>query len=350
MKLLRKLLFPLAVLYGWVTQLRNFLYDKGVFGAYRFDVPVIAVGNLSVGGTGKSPAIEYLIRLLGPEYRIATLSRGYKRNTKGFILANERATAESIGDEPLQFYRKFAGKGSNPSAFTIQVAVDADRKNGIETLLRQSPKPDLILLDDAFQHRRVRAGFYILLTAYGDLYTNDCMLPTGNLREGRRGARRADVIMVTKCPPGISPDRRKEIEKALAPAAHQKVFFSSIGYADAVCGEGREIPVSEIRDTAKLLLAGIAKPEPFFDFLLAPGDTVRRFADHHDFSDRDIAEIIVLAQGRPIVTTEKDYVRLRGKLPQLPLFYLPIQMDIHHSEAFDKAVQLFVHTGSSSKR
>src|SRR6187402_2631635 len=207
MNLLRKILFPLAVLYGWVTQLRNFLFDIGILKSYAFDVPVIAVGNLSVGGTGKTPQIEYLIRLLSPKYKIATLSRGYKRQTEGFILAGAGDNAKTLGDEPFQYHQKFPG---------IRVAVDADRKNGLEQLLfSQNQKPEVILLDDAYQHRKVKAGFYILLTSYGDLYADDFMLPTGNLRESRSGANRADIVIVTKCPNNLSDQDQNKIQRKL---------------------------------------------------------------------------------------------------------------------------------------
>jgi tetraacyldisaccharide 4'-kinase len=189
------LLFPFSILYGWITSIRNFLFDKGIFKSYSFDIPIIAVGNLSVGGTGKTPQIEYLIRLLSPNYKIAILSRGYKRKSKGFVLADPTSNAEILGDEPFQIYQKFPN--------TI-VAVDADRKNGIENLLVLNEKPDVILLDDAFQHRKVKAGFYILLTGYDDLFYSDFILPAGNLRESRSGAKRANVIIITKCPKDIS--------------------------------------------------------------------------------------------------------------------------------------------------
>src|SRR6187402_1934602 len=191
MNFLRKILFPFAILYGFITSIRNFLFDKGILKAYSFDLPVIAVGNLSVGGTGKTPQIEYLIRLLSDKYKVATLSRGYKRQSEGFVLASPASDALQLGDEPFQFYKKFRN---------IQVAVDANRKNGIEQLLSDSNSPEIILLDDAFQHRKVKAGFYILLTSYGDLFCNDYMLPTGNLRESRSGAQRANIVIVTKCP------------------------------------------------------------------------------------------------------------------------------------------------------
>jgi len=191
MNFFRKILFPLSILYGLITCIRNILFDNGILKAYSFDLPVIAVGNLSVGGTGKTPQIEYLIRLLSDKYKIATLSRGYKRQSSGFILAEASTTAATLGDEPFQFFTKFPN---------IHVAVDADRKNGIVQLLLQKDRPEIILLDDAFQHRKVKAGLYILLTSFEDLYVNDFVLPTGNLRESRSGAKRASIIVVTKCP------------------------------------------------------------------------------------------------------------------------------------------------------
>ena len=203
MNLLRKILFPFAILYGLITSIRNFLFDKEILKSYSFDLPIIAVGNLSVGGTGKTPQIEYLIRLLLTKYKVATLSRGYKRKSEGFVLADANANAEILGDEPFQFFQKFP---------EILVAVDANRKNGIEQLLSQKEKPEVILLDDAYQHRKVKAGFYILLTAYDDIYVDDFMLPTGNLRESRSGSQRADVVVVTKCPPNLSETEQLSIK------------------------------------------------------------------------------------------------------------------------------------------
>lgn len=221
MNLLRKILFPFAILYGFITGIRNFLFDKGILKSYSFEFPVIVVGNLSVGGTGKTPQIEYLIRLLSERYSIATLSRGYKRKSDGFILANANATAATLGDEPFQFFQKF------PS---IQVAVDVDRKNGIEQLLAQERKPQVILLDDAFQHRKVKAGFYILLTAYYDLFVEDYILPTGNLRESRSGAQRADIIVVTKCPETLSGIEQTQIKQSIKAYSNAPVYFSTIAF------------------------------------------------------------------------------------------------------------------------
>jgi tetraacyldisaccharide 4'-kinase len=314
MILLRKILFPFAVLYGWITQCRNFLYDKGFLKSYSFDIPIIAVGNLSVGGTGKTPQIEYLIRLLSDNYKIATLSRGYKRESKGFVLADETSTAAIIGDEPYQFYLKFPN---------IQVAVDADRKNGIEQLLSLPNKPNIILLDDAFQHRKVKAGFYILLTAYEDLFCNDYILPSGNLRESRSGANRANCIIVTKCPKVISELEQDEIRKKLG--SNNPVFFSCIEYDDCIYSANESKQVNEIKGLNKLLIAGIAKPKSFFDFLKNQNDASLTFPDHHHFTVSDILTINSIAKGSLIVTTEKDYVRLKNSIPNNQLFYLPIK-------------------------
>jgi tetraacyldisaccharide 4'-kinase len=334
MTLLRKILFPFAMLYGLITSIRNFLFDRGILKSYGFDLPIIAVGNLSVGGTGKTPQIEYLISLLSDNLRVATLSRGYKRKSKGYILADAKSNAEILGDEPFQLYQKFEN---------IVVAVDADRKNGIEQLLSQEPKPEVILLDDAFQHRKVRAGFYIMLTPYGDLYSNDFMLPTGNLRECRSAAKRANVIIVTKCPPSLSDKEQKEIKYSLKIADNQEIYFTTIVYDDCVYSENHSLKVSDIKEADKLLVAGIAKPEPFFKFLKDENDECLTFADHHHFTEKDILDIKSKATNKIIVTTEKDYVRLKGSVPSEQLFYLPIKSQfLGRSDTFNKTILDYV--------
>ena len=330
MILLRKILFPLAFLYWLITFVRNWLYDKGIFKSYSFDITIIAVGNLSVGGTGKTPQIEYLIRLLSDKYKVAVLSRGYKRSTEGFILADENATASSIGDEPFQFYSKFPN---------IQVAVDANRKNGIENLLQLSNKPDVILLDDAFQHRKVKAGFYILLTAYDDLFCDDYILPFGNLREPSSGKKRADMIIVTKCPKDLSEIAQQKIREKLK--VKQQVFFTTIQYDDFVFGNDNQLLVSEIQSENKVLVAGIAKPKLFFDFLKNEKDETLVFPDHHHFSKQDCEQILAKANGRKIITTEKDFVRLSGLLPKAQLFYLPIKAAFLDTN-IDKTIEDYV--------
>ena len=316
MNLLRKILFPFAILYGFITSIRNFLFDKGIFASYSFDLPVIVVGNLSVGGTGKTPQIEYLIRLLSERYAVATLSRGYKRKSKGFVLANANATAENLGDEPYQFYQKF------PS---IQVSVDADRKNGIEQLLTQEKKPQVILLDDAFQHRKVKAGFYILLTAYDDVFVHDFLLPTGNLRESRSGAQRANLIVVTKCPTTLSESEQTQIKQRIKSYSDAPVYFSTIAFDENVQSSIASVPVTTIQQTACVLLAGIAKPASFFNYLTNSASICLTYPDHHHFTETDIQQIKQQAGERMIVTTEKDYVRLKDSILKEQLYYLPIR-------------------------
>ena len=345
MNLLRKILFPISILYGLVTSIRNFLFDIGILKSYSFDVPVIAVGNLSVGGTGKTPQIEYLIRLLAPKYKIATLSRGYKRQSKGYVLADSTSNAAILGDEPFQFFSKFKN---------IQVAVDADRKNGIEQLLLETNKPQVILLDDAFQHRKVKAGFYILLTSYGDLYSDDFMLPTGNLRESRSGASRANVVVVTKCPANLSHDEQNKIKRFLLcrndKGDNQQLYFSYIDYDDCVYSEDKSMKVSEIKNVDKLLLAGIAKPNLFFAYLQGENDEKLVFSDHHHFTAEDLLEIKNKSQNKIIITTEKDFVRLKGSIPKEKLFYLPIRSSfLFESENFDKTITNYVGTSTRNR-
>lgn len=340
MVILRKILFPFAILYGCITSIRNFLFDKGILKSYSFDSPIIAVGNLSVGGTGKTPQIEYLIRLLSDTYKIATLSRGYKRKSEGFVLANETSTAAILGDEPFQFYQKFSN---------IQVAVDANRKNGIEQLLSQNQQPNIILLDDAFQHRKVKAGFYIMLTSYDELFYNDFILPTGNLRESRTGANRADMIIVTKCPKDISELAQEEIQQKIRSYLKKEVpvFYTFIQYDDYVYSENQKISFSDFQIVDKLVVAGIAKPEPFFAYLQAAKKATMVFPDHHDFSEKDIQSILETANGKKIVTTEKDFVRLKGKLPVAQLYYLPIKSSfVKDSNEFDKKILEYVGTST----
>ena len=334
MNLLRKILFPFAILYGFITSIRNFLFDKGILKSTSFDLPVIAVGNLSVGGTGKTPQIEYLIRLLSDKYKVATLSRGYKRKSEGFVLADENSNAEILGDEPFQFYQKFPN---------VLVAVDANRTNGIQQLLSQKEKPEIILLDDAYQHRKVKAGFYILLTSYGDLYADDFMLPTGNLRESRSGAERASIVVVTKCPKNLSEEQQTAIRLKLKLSSSQQVFFTFIDYDEEIYSKKEKIAVSEIKSESKLLLAGIAKPKPFFDYLKNKNDECLTYPDHHHFSDADLEAIQVKAHGRKIITTEKDYVRLKDSKLVSQLYYLPIKSSfINNQKDFDTAILEYV--------
>ncbi len=330
-KLIRKILFPVVPIYYLVTWFRNKLYDNGVKSSKSYDFPVICVGNLSVGGTGKTPMIEYLIRLLKEEKRVATLSRGYKRITEGFVLADENATADTIGDEPFQFFRKFKD---------IKVAVDGNRQNGIAELRTLESKPEVILLDDAYQHRKVKAGFNILLTSYANPYYNDMVLPTGNLREPKSGSKRADVVVVTKCNPSISEAERNEITRSLKLKFHQKAFFSYIDYAKNVISWQKELPLNQLQEFT--LVTGIANATPLVEFLKKQGLKFEHleFPDHYSFRPNDIE---LLERKGTILTTEKDYVRLSDyESFKDKLYYLPIQMSIFNNEEFDETIKSFV--------
>ena len=257
MKFIRIILFPFVPIYFLVTWFRNLAYDKGWFKSVSYDFPVICVGNLSAGGTGKTPMVEYLIRLLKDETNLATLSRGYGRKTKGFLLAENNITATELGDEPFQFYHKFKDE--------ITVAVDEDRQHGIAALRTLKSKPEVVILDDAFQHRKVKAGYNILLTTYANLYVDDFVLPTGNLREPKKGAKRANIIVVTKCPELLSQEEKEAIVLKLKPKVYQHVFFSHIGYNDSVLNETEKVGLNALKSFT--LVTGIANAKPLVNYL-----------------------------------------------------------------------------------
>ncbi len=332
MKNLRKILFPFSLIYAAITSLRNFLYDKDINKSTAFNLPVIAVGNLSVGGTGKTPMVEYLIRLLADKNNLAVLSRGYKRKSKGFYLATDATTIEEIGDEPFQYHSKFKN---------INVAVNADRVEGVNNILSALPKTDVVLLDDAFQHRKIKAGFYIMLTAYNDLFYNDLVLPAGNLRECKSGVKRADVVVVTKCPKDLSEAEMRQI-KSKIDIDNDKIFFSTISYHHSVTNNSEEISVSNLKNDF-IAVAGIAKPEYFYEYLNSNKSDCLTFPDHHFFSDQDLKNILQKANGRKIITTEKDYMRLQNLLPKNQLYYLPIKMDfVKDSLTFDLEIKKMI--------
>jgi tetraacyldisaccharide 4'-kinase len=331
MKILRVLLFPIVPVYFFVTWMRNWLYDSGYKSSKSYDFPVICVGNLSTGGTGKSPMIEYLIRLLSSQKRVATLSRGYKRVTNGFLIADNAANVDTVGDEPFQFYRKFGA---------ITVAVDESRQNGIEQLMQLPNKPEVILMDDAYQHRKVSAGFSILLTAYSTPYYADMVLPTGNLREPRSGAKRANIIVVTKCPSDLKDSEKNGIIKRLSPEKNQSVFFSSITYSKLAISSVKEVEISTMPKFT--LVTGIANAKPLVNFLTSKNLDFEHleFGDHHNFTLKDIE---VLEQKELLLTTEKDYVRLFDvKSLRDKLYYIPIEIEIDNPQLFNNLVLDFV--------
>lgn len=308
----RKFLYPFSILYDGVTSLRNYAYEKGWKKSSEYEIPIVSVGNLSVGGTGKSPMVEFLISFLKEDYQMAVLSRGYKRKTSGFLEVQIEATAAEVGDEPLQIKRKFP---------EITVAVCADRRKGIERL---RPQAELIVLDDAFQHRKVKPALSILLTPYDDLFLNDCVLPAGNLRESQRGYRRADIIVVTKCPDRVAYAKLQEIQFKMQLKEHQSIYFSKIGYQESLHGISETLPLSYLKDKAFTLVTGIANPNPLVSYLKNHQFQFRhlKFSDHHHFSTSEIAQ---LKKEELIITTEKDFQRLSDRLEKHALYYLPIQ-------------------------
>ncbi len=340
MKAIRYLLFPFAILYDGVTSVRNTLYDIGVLQSKKFKIPVIAVGNLSIGGTGKTPMIEYLIRLLNKK-KLAILSRGYKRKTKRFILLNSSHGSSDVGDEPLQFFNKFPA---------ISIAVDANRVNGIQKL-QKILNSEVILLDDAYQHRKVNAGYYILLTRYGDLYTTDYLLPTGNLRESSRGAKRADLIVVTKCPSKLSHTEQENIKLKITNNPNQPVFFSTISYHAKTKGV-YEISLKDLKDYEVCLITGIANPKPLLEFFQEHEVTIHhlKFPDHHEFTDRELDKIqnrfeTISSSKKMVLTTEKDYVRLADKITEL--CYIEIEFKfLEDAGTFNQKILNYCNTSS----
>ena len=320
----RVLLFPFSMLYDLVTRFRNHLYDIGYKKSFRFQTMVVSVGNLSMGGNGKTPMVEYLIRLLKPEYRVAVISRGYGRSSSGFIIASSTHTASDIGDEPLQLFRKFTPD--------IKVAVGESRALAIPKMLLENPEVNLIILDDAFQHRTVDPQTQVLVTDYHQPFFKDHVFPSGMLRESRKNISRADMVVVTKCPPDISSDQRIWFEDQIKKYYELPVFFSTIQYQRPCSfSTGEEL----LEYPPVLLVTGIAKPDPLVKYVSSRYKLLEhlRFKDHHNYSGKELEEIKHRFQGftaeSPIMlTTEKDMVRLiphQKLLEDLPIFYIPIE-------------------------
>lgn len=345
LKSFRVLLLPFAIIYGWIVAFRNWLYDKQYLHSIRFNVPMICVGNLSMGGTGKSPMVEHLLSILHNEYTIATLSRGYKRKTKGYALANSQTTALEIGDEPMQFHIKFP---------KVAVAVGERRIEAIPQLIQDVPTLQALILDDAFQHREILADFNIILTDFNNLYCDDFFLPTGDLRDERKSAKRANIIVVTKCPPNLSVPEKEEIIEKLHINEAQSIFFTTIAYGTPYhIYHPEDEWVLTLRDEV-LLVCGIANPAPLKHYLHENTHTYYQltYNDHHIFSIEDLLEIKakfeeIHSKSKLILTTEKDAVRLvkyTQELQDIPLYVLPIKpLFLFEEEAlFNKLVTDFV--------
>lgn len=344
------ILLPFSWLYGLGVRIRNRLFDWGILKEQAFDVPLICIGNLAVGGTGKTPHTEYLIRLL-KSYQVAVLSRGYGRKTNGYRIADGQATAEQIGDEPFQIHAKF------PS---ITVAVDENRVEGVTRLVKEH-QPDVILLDDAFQHRYVKAGLNILLTDYHQLMTRDSLLPSGKLREPLEGKDRAHLIIITKCPVLVESEY-DALRQEMQLKASQKLFFSSIVYGEPTAVfQNKELSWKALAGRSVLLLAGIANPTPLVEKLKQQKAQVSlmEFRDHHDFTERDWQgiklELEKLGENALLLTTEKDAARLL-KFSADPIlaeksYKIPIQVKIQNkeNENFDQIIINFVDHNKYAK-
>ena len=325
LKSFRILLLPFSLVYWLVIGIRNFLYNKRILRSTSFGLPLICIGNLSVGGTGKSPMVEYLVRQLKNDYKIATLSRGYKRKTRGYALAGEHSTALDIGDEPMQFHLKFPD---------IPVAVGEERILAIPQLLHDRPGIQVIILDDAFQHRAIKAGLNILLTEYDNLFTRDFYLPTGDLRDLKNSYKRADLLIVTKCKPDLSQQEREELTREINPLPHQKLYFSCISYGTPYHILHQNFTFID-EQTEVLLVTGIANPKPLKKYLEDRIQTynMMHYNDHHIFTIDDWRDIMkrfksIEAEKKIILTTEKDAMRLlkfRSEINGMPFYVIPIE-------------------------
>ncbi len=327
------LLLPFAALYGVIVRIRHWMFNVGILKSETYNIPIIGVGNLSLGGTGKTPMVEFLIRILQDEYKIAVLSRGYGRNSKGFLIANQYSGHKDIGDEPMQYHNKFK--------IEVKVAVSEDRRIGISNLMQDDEKLDVILLDDSFQHRYVKPGLSILLTDFHNLYMEDYLIPAGNLRDVVSEAKRADIIIVTKTYKVLSPITRRRIKGILNPEENQSLYFSYIDYGQLTPLPGFEEIKAPKKISTIVMFCGIANSYPFQEYLrdLCVDLMVIDFPDHHTYSKKDLQLVAqtyndAFTRNKIIITTEKDAMRLVKseyirELNSLPVFYVPIEVKLH---------------------
>ena len=345
--LVKILLAPFSLLYGLGISMRNFFYRKGLLKGVEFNLPVISVGNLSIGGAGKTPHIEYLVRLLKDYLNVATLSRGYRRKTKGFLLVQPSFNAQQVGDEPLQFKRKFP---------EIMVTVAESRTFAIPKIVMEDEDTQVVLLDDAFQHRSIKPGLNILLTEFNYPFTKDYLLPSGRLREWRSAYERADIIIVSKCPPKVGESEKNALIEDIKPLPHQKMYFSYYDYVNPYYILNPQYQTQLGGDWDVLLICAIARTEYLLDYLheQVKSVVVLEYEDHHYFSKFDVAHLKATfdrmeSSKKIILTTEKDAMRLELhqefiKENQLPIFALPVEVKFHfdHGEQFDQVVKDFL--------
>lgn len=335
-------LYPFSLGYRLATGVRNTLFNLGIFKSTKFRTPLINVGNLSVGGSGKSPMVMYLAEMLSRNYRTGVLSRGYGRVTKGYGVTNYDSNYKTVGDEAMQLFERFRNR--------FVIGVSEERVPGAAKLIEDMDL-DVLILDDAMQHRKIKAGLNILMTDYNDPYFKDFLLPAGDLRESRSGARRAQIIMVSKCPDDLTEEKKQYYISRIRPQHYQKVFFSRINYDEKIFCYDREkaLPDNNLAYYDILLITGIANPKPLVNHLAKFSKRVKhmKYRDHHNFSDDDIKNIIAeykkLGEYKLILTTEKDYVRLKtfDYLREL-VYYWPINVEIENREEFNRIILNYV--------
>lgn len=337
-------LYPFSLAYHLVTGIRNTMYDLGIFKSTKFKTPIINVGNLSVGGSGKSPMVMYLAQYLSKHYRTGVLSRGYGRLTKGYEVTNYESNYKIVGDEAMQLFERFKNR--------FVIAVSEERVPGAKKVIEDMDL-GVLILDDAMQHRAIKAGFNILMTDFNDPFFKDYLLPAGDLRESRAGSKRADIIMVSKCPDELTEETKRYYISRIKYAHNQKVFFSSISYDENVYGKDKMLPDNNLNYYDILLITGIANPKPLLEHLAKFSKRVThlKFRDHHNFTDDDIKKILAeykkLGEYKLILTTEKDYVRLKtfDYLREI-VYYWPINVIIDKKEEFNQIILDYVRKNS----
>jgi tetraacyldisaccharide 4'-kinase len=354
------ILYPLSLIYGLITSVRNFFYNTGILKTVEFPFPVICVGNITVGGTGKTPHTEYIAGLLKQNFKVATLSRGYKRETNDFRLASPTTQVREIGDEPLQIARNFPD---------ILVAVDKNRVHGVKQILNKYSETEVIILDDGYQHRRITPGFSILLSDFERLFIRDHMLPYGNLRESKENMRRADIILITKSPENISPIQRRLIVKEIDKLPYQNLYFTTFQYKPLLpvfdyLHEGSYPDMSECSDCGIVLITGIANPKPLKEYLQKSYKEIIHlsFPDHHNFTVNDLKSLEsaynnLKSSNRYLITTEKDAVRLReftniAEPIKSVFFYLPVGITFLNDDKdeFDNLIIEYVKKNHRNNR
>ena len=338
MKKLKFLLYPISVLYSIYSSFRNLLFDFGLIDSIEYKIPTIGIGNLSTGGTGKSIIVDYLIEKFKKNKKITTLSRGYNRKTKGFVHASKSSDAYEIGDEPFQFFSK------HPE---INVVVCEDRRKGMNIILKNLPETELCIWDDVFQHRFVKPGLMILSTTFQYPFYKDEILPIGNLRENKDSSKRADIIVGTKCPIDMHINDKKTIIESLNPLANQKVFFSSLTYKQKIKSDVDQINIDSLAESDFILVTGIADSSYLVEFLKSKAFNFKhlKYSDHYNFNKLSVDKIRNISSGKRILTTEKDFGRLKPKISDRDIYYIEVSMQ-YNSELnelnFDKTISEYI--------